>query len=120
MRTVTPPRSMTSSPRKPDPWCVLDASSTPAVLRCKNCGTTQPVQFPVPLTPFAKECDDFLREHRLCGLSLARLREMERSTQEVLNNTPPSRKVYDTHRAELYRIQATIRRLEPNPNNRPR
>ncbi len=102
--------------------CTLRQNGDIPVMRCEHCGTELPMEmkFPVPVTELTAIGEAFITEHRYCALSLLRLREMERMTREVMVATSPSRKVYDTHRAELYRIQATIRRLEPDTNKWPK
>lgn len=85
MRTVTPPRDLTRTPRKPEPWCVLDATNTPAVMRCKHCRTEVPVHFPMDLGQHKSELDAFLNAHTLCGLGLKKLYAKRRQVQAQLD-----------------------------------
>ena len=99
----------------PRPECVLDGSGPTTVVRCVHCGTSQTVRLPMEMKGMVSISKEFAKAHQLCPLTLAQLREMERMEHEALERTPPASKAYDSLRASLYRIQATIRRKGPDP-----
>lgn len=102
-------------------WCILDASVKPAMMRCQRCFHGAPVRFPVDLTAFKKVCDAFLKEHRHCEeMSLEQVRAKLKEKKNQMDATPISSPAWDAIRRVVYRLEGTIRRLEPNPNKWPR
>lgn len=65
MRTVPAPASLKDTPRR-TAWCVVDASRTPVVMRCKRCHHTEPLMLPIDTRMLKRLCDAFLRAHRNC------------------------------------------------------
>ena len=46
--------------------CVLDFAQQPQVLRCRECGHTEPVQLPMPISELVGLTDAFMARHRAC------------------------------------------------------
>lgn len=109
MRPGTPPRPLPRSSKKPVPWCVLDATNTPAVMRCKHCRTEVPVHFPMDLGQHKSELDAFLAAHTLCGLGLRKLYAKRKLIQLRLQSPKPMvRGTWRRRREELQKVEAAI------------
>jgi len=46
--------------------CVLDWSKHPQVLRCLECGDTQKLVLPMPISAVVKQTNRFMADHRKC------------------------------------------------------
>lgn len=64
-------------PRKnrPQPDCVIDGSQQPPLMRCRHCGTTEPLTLPIPVSELAQKAKGFQQEHGLCHMSLKALEQ---------------------------------------------
>ena len=107
-------------PHTKRPDCVIDGSQDPTVMRCKHCGSTEPLALPMALNDVVKLTKVFEEVHGLCHMSLLELRTKHQVTRDALNATPPPARLYDVLRGQLYRVEAAIRRLEPDPNAWPK
>ena len=105
---------------KREPWCVLDGSVEPAVMRCKHCHTEQLAQLPMDMNMLAGVGKEFMESHGLCHLSLHALRVLALRLDGESKAMWPSGKCYDQLRAERYLVEATIRRKEKDTNKWPR
>lgn len=92
---------------------MLDASTTPAVMRCKHCGTELPVHFPMDLAQHRSELDVFLAAHSLCGLGLRQLYAKRKRIRERLESyTPMVSGTWRKRRKELQAVEKAIELLK--------
>jgi hypothetical protein len=90
---------------KNEPWCVLDGTTTPALMRCKHCHATEPVQFPVPVDTMKNLIDAFLQTHGLCHMSLKKMKARVDALWERTPSTLPAR---NRNRNEILRLNRAI------------
>lgn len=78
------------------------------------------VPHPMDMADVARIRKAFAEAHSLCEHPLHLLRHFEMLQKEMVASLTPASKEWDQARASLYRIQATIRRKEPDPNKWPK
>lgn len=88
-----------------EPWCVLDGSTSPAVMRCKHCHAESSTQLPMDMGMLKKRTDAFLRVHGLCHVPLTKLRAR---LEEMEEREPRSLSQRTRKRNELRRVKAAM------------
>lgn len=72
------------------PNCVIDGSTTPAVMRCEHCKTTRALNLPVEVDTLVRLSNEFMRDHRLCHASLVQLRDKHEALKSRLDRMKPN------------------------------
>lgn len=93
-----------------EPDCVIDGNQEPAVMRCKHCGTTEPLALPMEMGALANLSRVFQQAHCMCHLSLTALRaklDMLRDLPE-----PATLASRDWRRVQVQRVCQAIRLRE--------